>query len=462
MKSITESLAKFITNTSSKTIPLHVINYTKTLAFDSIGTLVAATHPKVTSGKLITEFVESQGGVNEASIIGKKIKVGIVNAVLVNSTLGYACDMEPHHPEAILHPMAVVFPTSLSICEAYNLKGYDLLIATALGCEIIYRISMSMDPKKLYELGFHPSAICGTFGAVASAAYLLNINTEQTIKALGLAALQTSGLMAWEDDPKEDARPFQMGIAARNGVTATLLAKNNFGGPDRIFDGGHNVFKAFSRSYSTKPMIDKLGLSWDGVMKLAIKPYSCVSFLHPALDALDKLLLENNLKSSDLDNIILSFPSSGSHCIDNNPLKSHCAQYILPVFAVHGKLEFLDLFEDHRKNNPEISRLSNSTIVVPDHNKLEKLFPKFYACEVTLKLKNGKQFSKSSKIARGYPESPLTEDEIITKFNNLVKSVLNKKECDKLFEISRNIVDASNVNNLVNLLSNINSDRYKY
>jgi len=56
MKSITESLAKFITNTSSKTIPLNVINYTKTLTFDAIGTLVAATHPKVTSGKLITEF----------------------------------------------------------------------------------------------------------------------------------------------------------------------------------------------------------------------------------------------------------------------------------------------------------------------------------------------------------------------------------------------------------------------
>ena len=459
MLSITEKIAKFITNTTRETIPLNVINYTKTLTIDAIGTLVAATHPQVTSGKLITEFVESQGGIKQATLIGKNTKVGVVNAVLVNGTLGYACDMEPHHPEAILHPIAVVFPTSLSICEAYNRSGLDLIIATALGCEIIYRVSMSMDPKKLYALGFHPSAICGTFGAVASSAYLLNLNTQQTIKALGLAALQTSGLMAWEDDPKEDARPFQMGMAARNGVTAALLAKNNFGGPDRIFDGGHNVFKAFSRSYSTKPMIDKLGLSWDGVMKLAIKPYSCVSFLHPALDALDKLLLENNLKSVDLDNIILSFPSSGIHCIDNNPLKSHCAQYILPVFAVQGKLEFLDLFEDRRINNPEISRLSNFTTVMPDHDKLEKLFPKFYACEVTLLLKNGKRFSKSSKIARGYPESPLPDKEIISKFNNLVTSVLNKKESDKLFEISRNIADAPDVKDLVNFLSNINSDK---
>ena len=114
MLSITEKIAKFITNTTRETIPLNVINYTKTLTIDAIGTLVAATHPQVTSGKLITEFVESQGGIKQATLIGKNTKVGIVNAVLVNGTLGYACDMEPHHPEAILHPIAVVFPTSLA------------------------------------------------------------------------------------------------------------------------------------------------------------------------------------------------------------------------------------------------------------------------------------------------------------------------------------------------------------
>ena len=459
MLSITEKIAKFITNTTRETIPLNVINFTKTLTIDAIGTLVAATHPQVTSGKLITEFVESQGGIKQATLIGKNTKVGVVNAVLVNGTLGYACDMEPHHPEAILHPIAVVFPTSLSICEAYNRSGLDLIIATALGCEIIYRVSMSMDPKKLYELGFHPSAICGTFGAVASSAYLLNLNTQQTIKALGLAALQTSGLMAWEDDPKEDARPFQMGMAARNGVTAALLAKNNFGGPDRIFDGGHNVFKAFSRAYSTTPLLDNLGISWDGVMQLAIKPYPCVSFLHPALDALSNLMFENNLNSTDIDQINLSFPNSGSHCIDNNPLKSHCAQYILPVLAVKGKLEFLDLFNDHRKNNLEIARLSKLTKVVRDYNKLEKLFPQFYACEVRLKHKNGKLFSKSAKIARGYPESPLTEKDIINKFNNLVQSVLTKSKCKILLETTQKIAEAQNVKKLIKLLSKKNTNK---
>ena len=99
---------------------------------------------------------------------------------------------------------------------------------------------MAMDPKQLYSLGFHPSAVCGAFGAAAASAYLLDLDTEQTVRALGLAALQASGLMAWQDDPKEDARPFQMGMAARNGVTAALLAESGFGAPDRVFDGGHN------------------------------------------------------------------------------------------------------------------------------------------------------------------------------------------------------------------------------
>ena len=164
------------------------------------------------------------------------------------------------------------------------------------------------------------------------------------------------------------------------------------------------------------------------------------------------------MNSTDIDQVHLSFPSSGSHCIDNNPLKSHCAQYILPVLAVQGKLEFLDLFNDHRQNNLEIARLSKLTKVVRDYDKLEKLFPQFYACEVRLKHKNGKLFSKSAKIARGYPESPLTEKDILNKFNNLVQSVLTKSKCKILLETTRKIAEAQNVKKLIKLLSKKNTN----
>ena len=281
----------------------------------------------------------------------------------------------------------------------------------------------------------------------------MDLDTEQTLRALGLAALQASGLMAWEDDPKEDARAFQMGMAARNGVTAALLADNGFGAPDRVFDGGHNVLNAFSRGPSSAPLLDGLGNDWDGVMKLAIKPYPCVSFLHPALDALEILIRENDLESRDVTAIELRFADSGSHCIDDNPLKGHCAQYVLPVRTARGKLDFLDLFEDRRESDPEVARLAAATRVIRDHEKLEDLFPKFYVGEVTLSLRDGRRLVQRAELARGYPEAPMAAGEVRQKFESIVGTVADAARCKALAESSLAIAEADNVHTLARLLS---------
>lgn len=333
---ITERLAAFISSFTPAMLPEDVSAYTQVLIYDGVGTLAGATHPSVTASAGIGAFAEAQGGAGQATLIGRATRVDVVNAVLANATLGYACDFEPHHPAAILHPIAVMVPTALAISELKRGRGDALVAAVALGCEVTYRVSMSMDPKALYHRGFHPSAVCGVFGAAAAAAFLLRLNREQTVRALGLAALQASGLMAWEDDPREDARPFQMGMAARNGVSAALLAARGFGGPDRIFDGGHNVLHAFSDAADPTPLTAALRRAWTGVTDLAIKPYPCVSFLHPALDALGALIRTHALAPGDIRSITLRFAASGSHCLDDNPLKGHSAHYILPVRTARG------------------------------------------------------------------------------------------------------------------------------
>src|SRR5437660_496383 len=173
---------------------------------------------------------------------------GIGKAALANGTMAYACDVEPHHPEGILHPVAVMVPTALAVGELVGAGGADFLAAVALGLEVEYRVSVALGPAEQYALGFHPSAVCGAFGAAAAAAFLVKLDAEAVERAFGLAACQASGLMAWESDPTENARPFQMGMAARNGVTAARLAASGFGGPAAVFDHGHTVFRAFSRN----------------------------------------------------------------------------------------------------------------------------------------------------------------------------------------------------------------------
>src|SRR5690606_4438176 len=136
-----------------------------------------------------------------------------------------------HHPEGVLHPIAVMVPAALALCEHLGKPGRDLVAAVVIGCEMEYRLSMALGPVEQYHLGFHPSAVCGCFGAAAAAAFLLGLDEAQVTRAFGLAGCQASGLMAWESDETENSRPFQMGMAARNGVTAAMLAAQGFGGP---------------------------------------------------------------------------------------------------------------------------------------------------------------------------------------------------------------------------------------
>jgi 2-methylcitrate dehydratase PrpD len=51
---ITQKLASFIADFQPGDLPAEVVEYTKLLVFDGIGTLAAATHPKITSGSRLS------------------------------------------------------------------------------------------------------------------------------------------------------------------------------------------------------------------------------------------------------------------------------------------------------------------------------------------------------------------------------------------------------------------------
>ena len=418
----TRAWAEWVTGFRPEHVPDPVRARAMRMILDGSGALLAAADPRISTGRLVAGFVRELGGAPQASVVGHGFKTGTVNAALANGTMGYACDVEPHHPEGVLHPIAVMIPTALALAEANGLSGARFVAAVVLGCEIEYRLSMALGPVEQYDLGFHPSAVCGCFGATAASAFLLGLDADATVRAFGLAGCQASGLMAWESDATENARPFQMGMAARNGVTAALLAGAGFGGPIGILDRGHTVFRAFSRKPTRAHLTAELGARFDGIMELAVKPYSSVSFLHPGLDSLLGLARREKLAIEDIDSIVLRFPSSGTHCIDGNPLKSHCAQYILPVALTRGGLGVLDLFEDRRLIDPEVARLAARVTVVKD-DELDRGFPNSYDTAIEVTTRDGRRFAERNGIARGYPEAPLTDAEIRAKFDGLLKAV---------------------------------------
>lgn len=448
---MTKAWADYVSSFKAADVPAPVRARALQMILDGSGALLAAANPKISTGKLIAKFVDDLGGKEDASIVGHGFKTSVVNAALANGTMGYTCDVEPHHPEGVLHPIAVMTPTALAVSEATGASGADFVAAVILGCEIEYRLSMALGPVEQYNLGFHPSAVCGCFGATAAAAFLLHLDQSQVTRAFGLAGCQASGLMAWESDETENSRPFQMGMAARNGVTSAMLARDGFGGPINIFDSGHTVFGAFSRKAAPEHMTRNLGTAYDGIMELAIKPYSSVSFLHPALDLLLDIQRKEKLAIEDVAAITLRFPSSGTHCIDNNPLKSHCAQYILPVALSREGLNVLDLFEDRRKTDKEVARLSAHVNVVKD-DELDKGFPNLYETIIEVTSKAGKIFSGRGGIARGYPEAPMSEADVQAKFDRLAGTVATPDRVAALATCIKGLWEANNLTAFADLM----------
>jgi len=408
---LTSKFADDIYNFSFENIPEDVIAQAKRILLDTLGVILVASSPQYSTGRILTELIQMQGGNPECTLIGRNFKTSCIQACLFNGTLGYYCDNEPVHLETITHPVAVCIPASLAFAEREKKSGRDFLAALILGIEISCRVSFSINSQALYRRGLHPTSITSGFGALASAAYLLGLNKEQIIKGLGLVGNQASGLLAWTSDQTENSRPFNPGIAARNGATAALLVSLGFGGPISIFDGKYNMFKAFSDG-DERPE-ELFNKRWR-IKELAIKLHSCCAFNHPGLDGLLELMDEHHLVAQDIDRIDLRCPKYGAHVIDNNELKSHCAQYVFAVAAVKGEVTIDDILQD-RLDDQEIDRISKNISVIGDAS-LGKTYSNIRESIVEVKTKDGRKMSKHIDYAKGSPQKPLSYDELKEKF----------------------------------------------
>jgi 2-methylcitrate dehydratase PrpD len=401
-------------------VPNEVRDHARRILLDTIGAMLAASNTKYSATRILVEFARRLGGRPESSLVGQGFKTSCVNAALVNGTLGYYCDIEPHHVGGILHAPAVMVPASLATGERLGVSGKRFLEAMILGIEVTCRVSYAMNPTALYNRGFHPSAICGAFGAAAAAGHLLKLTPAKFGIALGLALQQASGLLAWASDHTENSRPFNPGLAARNGTTAAYLASLGFGGPPTPFEGKYDAFTAFSGERHPEALLADWGRHYY-VPEFAYKLYSSCSFTHPGLDALLTLARDHHLKPADVRSIMLRFPISGKHMIDNNELKSHCAQYILPVGLVFGGVMIDDILED-RLRHPEVARLLAATRMEGD-TELEKSWPEQYASIVEVVTADGRTLSCRVDHAKGTMQNPLTPDEVHAKYVKLATTV---------------------------------------
>lgn len=448
----TDRLAAYAAAFRFEQLPPRAIEEAKLVLLDTIGTTLLGSLPKYASGRLTGELARRLGGVPECTVIGRGFKTSVANAALANGTMGYAADAEGGGIWR-QHIAAVLIPTVLTVGEKEHANGKTAIAAMALAYDVAGRIDKASDAHSFYPHSFHPSAVYGHFAAATATAHVLKLDPPRFVNALGLAGLNAGGLMTWVNDPTENSRPYPCGMAAHCGVMAAYLAKLGMGGPLGIADDNKfTIYDAFSGAMHLDELTKGLGEDFWITRRGGFKRYQCCGDIFSGLDGLIKIVTENELRPDDIAEVVHHPHSGRAPVIDNNPLRSHCAQYILAVAAVRRGIDSDTILVDLRETDPAIREMAKRTRLVGD---AERLVPELGqgAAVVDVTTRDGRHFREVVPHWRGHEQNPLSRAEIDEKFFALATARIPRERAERVSALVADLEHLDDTARLMELLA---------
>jgi 2-methylcitrate dehydratase PrpD len=427
-------LASFAIGSPSDAIPNEVRSRAKLHVLDTIGCGLAAVGLH-TAGHA-TAIAVAEGGRPEASILGEAGLVPASVAALANGTRCHGLDFDDTHEAGICHVSTVVAPAALAVGEACGSTGGEVLDAYIVGSEVALRIAVAL-VDGLYARGFHPTSVCGAFGAAAAASRLLELDPSDAARALGIVGSFASGLFEYLSDGSA-TKPLHAGWAAQAGIRAARLAQAGATGPATVIEGRFGL--AASHTGSTPDadaLLEGLGERWE-IANVSIKPFPACHFAHSSTWAAAELVGEHGLGPTDIDEIVVRVPAEGAELVlipladKHEPRTVYDAKFSLPFTVahhlIHGHLG-LTAFSEQAIRDPDVLALARRVRGGPLPDP-----PSRFAGSARVVTTAGDELDRLLAHAPGSPHNPLDEEWLLAKFRANAELALDAAAAAELAE----------------------------
>jgi 2-methylcitrate dehydratase PrpD len=427
---ITGRLARYMVQARSRELPPPVLIECKHRILDTLGAMISGARLK--PGQMALQYVQSQGGVQEASVVASQFRTTAVNAALANAMCAHADETDDFEPVTKAHPGCSVVPAALAIGEKYGRSGTEMIRAVALGYDTCCRLLMALGPDLVR--GTHRSAegTSSTFGAVGGAASMARLDEMGMRFAISYAAQQVSGLWSWVRDEEHVEKAFDFaGMGARNGVTAVSMVQAGFSGVPDVLEGEHNMFIALSTQPKPEEMVADLGRRFY-VSETAIKTYSVGYPIQAPLDAFITLRKQNNLTPDNVQHVLVRLPADGAGIVNNNAMPDVNLQHLIAVALQKGGVSFEDSHSRPLMQDRTLQDLRKRVELVGDKALQTEEAPRAGFVEVTLK--DGRKVNHFTKYPPGTKESPLDTEGVNAKVRDLMAPVLGKDKTEALIK----------------------------
>lgn len=442
---ITGKLARYMVEARKCKLPTEVSLAAKHRILDSLAAMVSGA--RLTPGEKAIQFIRSQGGVEEASVVATKIKTTAVNAALANAMFGHADETDDFHPLTKAHPGCSVVPAALAMAEREGSSGIDMLNSVALGYDLCCRFLIALGADLVRASHRSAEGTSSTMGSVGAAASLAGLDETGMRHALSYAVQQVSGIWSWVRDAEHVEKAFDFsGMGARNGVTAAIMAQMGFSGVWDVLDGEHNAFIALSADPNPEEMVSGLGSKYF-VTETAIKPFSVGYPIQAPLDAFLTLHRKYGLTPENVELIVLRLPEDGARVVNDRSMPDICCQHIIALALVEGTVSFEDSHSYKRMKDPNVLSVRERIQLIADPELKDPAAPRSGHVEVTLR--DGKTIRHFTSHAPGTKENPMSTEQVNSKALHLMEPVLGAERTEKLIKQVNSLEDIENVREIL-------------
>ncbi len=353
-------------------------------------------------------------------------------AAMALGTLGHALDYDDISSVLIGHPSVVLMPVIYALGYEQNSSGKQMMDAYTAGYETMAQIAANSAGAQ-YVKGWHTTATIGVFGATAAACRLLSLNRSDAMHAMGLAASLASGIRG---NFGTSTKPLHAGWAAGNGIFAAKLAAKGFDASLQALNSQQSYFHIFSGTNKVH-RVSKRFIE-EGII---IKPYPSCGYTTRAIDCAIKIREIDDFHADSIKSVTCFIsPSTDKVLCYPDPQDGMQAKFSLEYCTALGLLtgpmnnwHFAGGFAESKAAAQELMSKISREIV-------ENLRNASYGEQVLglkIEMQNGQQFEAAVKSAKGYPENPMSEEDLKEKFMGCMNPRWDRQSRLALYEQSR-------------------------
>jgi 2-methylcitrate dehydratase PrpD len=312
---------------------------------------------------------------------------GELETVAWLGTAGHVLDFDDTYLPGIAHLSAPTAPAAVVLAARLGRRVGDALDAYAAGFEAMGRLSRS---HRLYDGGWHPTAVCGAAGAAVVTANLLGLDPERQATAVRLALLRAGGLRAAFGS---DGKSLQVGMAAAAGVQAARLASRGAVISADVMDAPDGFAAAFGARTDDdgRPAVDE---NW-------IKPWPCCLMSHSAVEAATRADLSDHAQIEVVVHPVARRAAAYDEVADGLQAK-FSIPYLVAFVARRGEPEPAS-FDGV---DPAVQALARERVRVTTDDALGET--------ETVLLVDGEEVARVA-ASRGSPQRPMTADQLAAK-----------------------------------------------